>query len=538
MTITALILLPLSLSGFQAPGETGRETTCRLRGEYREDTLDYEEEKKRYFREKGSLKFSTSSSLNLTHVYIEQDQHHQYTWNLMLKDISPCFSLLLGNYYVHFGAGLLAGRKNPYIPDIFNIMNDYAPRFDSFTPCNSGNPRFSFHGIALSIIGKTENIQLSLNPFYSAKTRYFDDTRDENSISLNLTTVEQYDKKDGARTEPLSVIDYGVSVNLRFYRCLAFQIYHISSELRTPLQETINWNREENDEGIRETSAIRGYGMYVEYRDDYLRLFAEKSLSEEIIEQNDTTRLKKTGHAILIGASLNHPFIRASFSGKSSDTDYYSPHERTLGSWHPETGIFGECHIKPVRGLVIGSLYSSQRQKVPGQYDRERPVTTRERIYTRLTAGILKVMELMGNRVTCAQKGDHEKRHQVKGRFELLFEKRLNLGASFIRQYRNGTAPAGMYSLQAGIHPFSGIGLKGAYAVISSSADNTLYAVLLPLQKSNVPGIQTRDNCHALVGSFNLTFGTLQGSFRYLYLKYATTGEKQTRIELFSQGEF
>ncbi len=94
--------------------------------------------------------FSSESALNLSYIYLTKEKDYKYTWNVILNDISPNFSFITGNYFAHFGSGLLIGKKRIYDPDIFSfrITDSKTTEYKSaFTPCNNGNPVFAFNGL-------------------------------------------------------------------------------------------------------------------------------------------------------------------------------------------------------------------------------------------------------------------------------------------------------------------------------------------------------------------------------------------------------
>ena len=279
-----------------------------IESEYKKDSINYSETEQYFYREKLSVLFSGENALNLGYVYIEQEEKKRYTWSLVLNDVSPYFSFIMGNYYVNFGYDLIVGRKMAFEPDVFSNRTGEGNQ-NLFIPCKSGNPLYSFNGIAASCSKKIININTSLNFFYSINERFIDsDSYESGSIFSSMATIDgKYDKTYNA-SEPVEIHTTGGLLSLNAMDAFTLQLFYIFTLIKSQDKNKILWDSYDSYYAEYGTSGLLGNGFLLEYRDDYLNIFCEGDMTVRETNTDNKQKDNLKGYGMLYGITFRPPF--------------------------------------------------------------------------------------------------------------------------------------------------------------------------------------------------------------------------------------
>jgi hypothetical protein len=333
-----------------------------VQGEYRRDTLDYDDVEKQFAREKISLLFSKKSSLDFTHVYIDSTKENRFTWNIAVRDISPHFSCILGNYYINFGAGLLVGKKIGISSDLFS-RKIIVSRNSVFMPCNSGNPLFCFQGIAAIASYSFTDVTVSLSSFVSIKNRYANNKIYEaEKTELSFNSIIYRSNKDYLHTEPVEVNDYGCAADIRLGDHILLQTYFIYSDIRRN-NKSILWNYGDRGTMACGDKAFYGYGLFAQYRDEYITIFFESGVPNRVVRNSDGKHENVRDYGLVYGIKFRHPVFSLSLTGKNTGKTFYSPYSSGNGS--AENAWMANMSVTPLKKLTVGAGFFGERNISP-----------------------------------------------------------------------------------------------------------------------------------------------------------------------------
>ncbi len=537
-SIITVVVVVLFSHGVPALVNTGLSyIDYYLQSEYRNDTIDYDETEKNYFREKAIIHFSKKSSLNLAHVYIDEKDDRRFTWSLVLRDISPSVSFILGHYYVNFGSGLLIGKKSAYNPDIFS-QSGKVKHERIFSPCKSGNPTFAFRGIALSYHESAEDVGISINTFYSLKKRYIDENSyEEGATSSNLNSIEYRDDRDFKYHEPIEIRTHGSEFALDLIDLFHFQVHYIYTDVWSYNNREIYWDKRKRGGSESGISNLIGIGYSVQYCDDFVRIFFENDITSKSLSDNGDKKVDSSGYGILYGAALRHPIVNVSLILKDTNKEYYTPYESSMGSGYPEEGWFFNAGVKPGRGLKLGVATSYERKTSINSRDLEIPVIRKEMFYMSYSSRPINRCTMTLRRVEKKEYGDNWKRIQLRSGIEIDAPGHCSMTLSAIYQNGEGTNSSELYTggIKMTAIPYVRSTLSIGRAEISEG--NNIYAVISPIRYTNVPGIFIRKESSLFVMKTDVSYKKISLSVRCLY---QFEGDKvlQRRLDLFGSGYF
>ena len=519
----ALIVLLISLlHAVSAAAET--DYTLRVQGEFRRDAVDYEESAVEYHRERATLRFSKESELSAAHVRNPENGISRGTWNLLLGDMSPHLALTAGHFFVHFGKGLLAGKRSAYDPDVFTRRGGIHEG-GVFTPCRSGNPLFAFHGLGASLNAGGDELRVSLHSFYSIRERYISqDDYESRRTSSSLSTLESRDARTGAYIEPAQVRTHGTMLTATFLELFSARAYSLSSSAATPFGDDITAG------GLR---GFTGRGIMLEYRDDCLSLFYETAITASRYADDNGTDTDAEGRGYLAGTGLSIPFMKSSLIYKNMDAGYFSPYTSSTGEYLG-TGIFFDITLLPLKGLSLGASCSSERKTNTGSRDHDQAVSERERVF--LSWAWRWIDDLRSDLGISRRSGDESgDRRRFRQRLSLRPSQYFSIAASGTHQACRGLDDSRLGTAALGLHfrRSSGIALSYTRAVIGES--NPVYESLLPLKNSSIPGTFIRESGHLLACRATLAWRGLYFSTRILEQRCAG-GKRSTLAEFFASG--
>lgn len=420
-----------------------------IQTDYRNDSIDFSDKEKNFYRGKIGILFSQDSSLNFTYVCIDNKKEERYTYNLLLHDISEHASFIIGNYYTTFGLGHLIGRKRIYDPDILSTRINVSSK-KPFTPCNSGNPVFAFNGISALFSEEASYIQLSLYSFYSVKQRFIDDdSENSGKLDSSLSSLENRYNQDYNHNEPAALHTHGSMLSLKIIDLFLFQGFYVYTDLRSISDRKIAWEYNKNEAFASGISMFKGGGILTQYEDDYITVSFEGDISkiEKDFDADETSVNKKKqifGYGFLYWIRYAHPFLSFAISVKNADPDYYTPFGSSIGEDYPENGWFYKSEIKPFLNLRIGAAISSQKRKaVTGYTYNELPVTQREMIYLKYSHSFLKRLNIKVRRME-KRSGDIEKKMQFTESMKIEITKSIMLKLFNIYQRAYSAKPSNM----------------------------------------------------------------------------------------------
>lgn len=502
-----------------------------IKGEYRRDTIDYDETEREFYREKIRLNFSRLSSINLAHVCIGQAREHRFTWNIAATDISPYFKCMLGNFHINFGAGLMVGRKKGISPDLFS-RRLIISRGKPYMPCNSGNPLYSFRGAAAAAALTFAEISLSCSAFFSFKNRFADsglyaDDRTGNSFN----TIASRITRDYRHTEPVEINDYGCSIDLMAGEHMSIQCYFIYTNIRRDSHDIL-WNYAARGLLSYGDKAFYGYGLYAQYRDDYILIFFELGMSNRIVEYGWKKRKTIRDFGITYGFSFRHPAFRLSLTGKNTGKQFYSPY--SSGHGYAENAWTAELTIIPFPKLSLAAGFFSEKKIYPSYNETYLPHNRREQISIAYRLPHKGIVRMQFYCLRKEKQNGHEQYLQLRTSVQYFINGSILLSLSGKAQKKDGKN----YSLSAG----TGLGftiwnfatIMFHYSRFFISRENYLYSAVSPCQGSITPGRFIKSSSNLAVGTITVRYKETALSVRYEH-QFVLSGTIQHRIEFFGK---
>ncbi len=370
------ILALLVFSGTASHGGSSIEE-IELEAVYKRDIVDYDENEKSLYRERVRVRFSELSSFNFCHQYINNNEG-MYTWNLILFDIARNYRFILGNYNANFGTGLLMGKKKYIPPDQF-VSSMAVSRSEPFQPENSGNPIYSFNGIAGLWNYPMGSMEISINIFYSTRRRYISmDDYDNGFAGSNLNSINAKIEKDISHPEPVSINDIGFMTGIKYGKYFSIQAYAFQTEIMGTGRENISWDYYSDNTGIG-LHRFYGYGCFSQYSDDYSLIFFELGMSRREFRPGENAEELSMDYGFLCGFKFQFPLFFLSMAWKQTGINYYSLY--SSGKNYPEKLFEFESSLKLYDPVTAGAVLSSEKRITPGRYDYLLPLIIREGIF-------------------------------------------------------------------------------------------------------------------------------------------------------------
>ncbi|HNW27056.1 MAG TPA: hypothetical protein PKN50_01155 [Spirochaetota bacterium] len=496
----------IALLSLGAPAFGGEDTRSAPRvaisAEYRQDTLDYDDVEKRFFRESARLTFGKSSA-SFTHINVDMTKDNRFTWNINLRGLSPCFESIIGNYYANFGAGLLVGRKTALSPDLFKRTLAVSTG-NPFTPCSSGNPYFSFMGIAAGVRFSSERVSLSLDGYYSFRNRFArNDRQFPGFTGTSFTSILMRTEKDYRYSEPVEINDCGYSLMARIAGHLTMQSYFIYTFIKRSGNRNLVWNFDARMVPGGEKN-FYGYGFYFQYRDDYILIFVDVCFPNRVSTAVGGRTRTVRGFGIMYSLAFRHRACSLSFVGKQTDTDFYSPY--SAGKSHPETACTAVFSARPVRTFTMGASFFSEKNRMPSGNERYLRFTRREQVFIKYHSHLKGSCSVRAALVEWDGKDNKERHLRISSSSSIFIMKSIlfTLGGSVQRKIPGRFSG----SLSAGIRftLFNATTFNMRYSRFFIRAGTSLYAAA-----SRQAGSISRST--AVKSSSNILAGGLQARF-------------------------
>ncbi len=504
----------------------GKDYIFRIQSEYRRDAVDFEDDIHEFFRQKLNIHFSQKSEANAALVYDVQADASHYTWNLFLRDISPHVSFFAGNFYAHFGKGMLVGKRSVFQADVFLRQGEIFSG-ESITPATSGNPYFAFNGCGIIHQFSLSDITIRTLAFYSLKERYISQKDYETRSTLSsVWSLEKYDDRKEHRIEPVQMQTAGANMTMVLYRLFSIDVYGIRNEAQTPFDDDIVLR-----DGI---VRFKGFGFTAQYRDEFINIFSEIASSSTTYRSSGGNENESNGSASLSGISLRSAHLSASFAYKSAEAGYFSPYTAAIGEYIGQ-GLFLDARYTPGKNLIFGASASSEKKSSPSSGENDIPAIKRERLFCEYSFGLLHAMRLDYTRAY--RSIDEIDRKRYRGSITLGNPSLVLLAASGTYQTHSTAAPSYCTTTSLSFYVRRMLSAHASWTRGWIGKGNPVYQYLLPLKNSSIPGtfLRTSGNIYAVKFVFN-RWG-LHFSCRGI-LELPEDGTRTTLIEAFASGQY
>ncbi|MCL1865706.1 MAG: hypothetical protein FWF73_07850 [Spirochaetes bacterium] len=325
------------------------------------EVIDYEGDlAKTVFRSGTSILLSDTFIFNFTYLRNIDDDIYTYTWNLSAKEIGGFLNVTAGNYNLHFGSGLMMGRKTYSSSDPFSKKISIS-KDKTISLSNNGNPEYSLYGTVLEFYKNFDEAKIYLITFFSDQRRFItSEAFESGAIESSLFTLNTKAIQSKNHTEPVNIINYGGVLGLLSSQ-FNFQLYYFETDLKGDSGKDILWDKKKYfaPDGV---DLIKNSGLFAEYRDNNLSFFIEPAISTIV---NETT---VTDYAIAWGIGIKNQIMNLSISGKNCGLYFHS--EYSSGNRMPENVWELKCGIYPMKPFEIGCVIYSEKNLAPA-YNRD-----------------------------------------------------------------------------------------------------------------------------------------------------------------------
>jgi hypothetical protein len=422
-------------------------------------------------------------------------------------------------------------------PDMFsNRTGD--ENHNLFIPCKSGNPLFSFKGMAASYNKDICDVKISLNLFYSINERFIDSESYESGfIHSSMGTIDSREDKAYNRNEPVNIYTSGGLFSIHVMDPFFLKLYYIFTNIKSQDKDEILWDSYETYNTEYGISRLLGSGFLAEYRDEFLNIFCEGSVTARKIKNIENEKEKIPGYGMLYGIRFKPPFLKLSLIGKQMDGGFYSPYSSSIGEDYPEDAFFFNTEISPFRNLDIGSGLSSQRKTAAGSRDDAIPLTERQKIYINYNYGMLEELAITARRIERSDDEGRGEKYQLKEKADAALLKNLKLNIASVYQYGDLTGHSRIYQAGMDISFFSKFRFSIDYASACISNGNNIYVVISPVPGSSTPGIMIQEDSNIIISKLDFRHNDILLSFRYLY-QFTPDKSIHKRFEFSGSGRF
>jgi hypothetical protein len=434
----------------------------------------------------------------------------------------------------------MIGKKRIYDPDVFAFRineNDFAEYNPAFTPCNSGNPVFAFNGLATTFKWELSGAKFALNAFYSIKERFIDDeSYESNGIDSSIDTLDAKTKYAYNHNEPVEVHTGGTMLSALALNCLIFESYYIHADIRSRYKKEFLWEHSERSDMPRGISELNGFGLFSGYRDAFLNVLIDGTVTQKKTTTEDLRKEKEYGYGLLYKLRFTPPSLKMTITGKEADSSFYSPYTSSIGEDYPESAWFLDAEIKPCSNLKLASGVSSQKKTATSANDSEHPVVKKEAASIEYSSGRLESLKISGRRrERTDEKKEVKEQTLIKTEFAVTDFIKVNLAASCHWLDRNHESK--IYECGFLFIPAKGIKIYLTCISAYISGSNTVYTVISPLKDSSTPGFFITRNSALFVFKSEIKIGDIFLSGRYFY-QFKRGDTLHTRLEFYASGRF
>ncbi len=434
------------------------------------------------------------------------------TWFIQADPECKFFSMVLGNYTLHFGSGLMMGKKEFMKPDPFSRRHSFS-RDSVYAGSQSGNPAYSFSGIACAAKASDDSFKLQLVPFYSLQRRFISEQQiEEKAVASSLTTVNMKTAREGIYNSPADIINSGVIADATFLKLFHIQAYGFTTSLQSAGGESIIWEKTSASQGIKRVSS---FGLYMEYSDSCISIFAEPARS---IVSGTVCNIESD--CIAWGMSLHSEIFNAALSGKFSDRNFRSVY--ASGDSGSENILDFSASIIPYEHFMAGAAFYSEKDLTVNPGNDERRCFIREDVLASITG-----FRIFGSDFRFSRKlpldGEGDGRsQQYSCNINLSPVKEIYLRARYTGQ-SSGAGISWLWGAELKFMLLSYFSLSAGYSGIRAIPDNPLYAAITPASENNMD--ITRFISRGYGWSVKVKYSRLRDSF---FFRWCSTDDGKT----------
>jgi len=423
----------------------------------------------------GSFSIDGIYRFNITSMRNLDSDESTMTWFIQASPYGEFFSFILGSYALHFGSGLIMGKKEFIKPDPFSRRFSFS-RNNIFTGSQSGNPANSFFGIASAITAGDEDLNFRIAPFCSIQRRFISEEQAASgAVSSSLMTVNSKTVPQGKYVSPVDIINTGAVTDMAFMKLFHIQAFGFATTFRSACGERLLWEQSATSTG---TSRNLSGGIFAEYSDSFISIFAEP-----VFTLRSGPGWQKEGDCVSCGISLRNEIFRTSLNTKFSDRNFRSIY--AAGDSGPENLVDFSVSIIPWKHLKTGASFYSERDLTVNPGSDERKCFIREDAAASLTGFDLFGADLKFSRKVPLSGERGARSRQCSAIIDLTPPGNLCLRARYTGQF----CDAGMsyfWGAELKMMIFNCFSLSCGYTGVRAIRDNALYAVITPASENNM----------------------------------------------------
>ena len=426
---------------------------------------------------RGGASFSIDDiyRFNFTSMKNQDSGNITGTWFIQAEPGDKWFSFVLGNYSLHFGSGIMMGRKEFMRPDPFSRKLSFT-RDNLFSGSQSGNPAYSFYGIASSVKAGDDDFNFQLVPFCSMQRRFISEQQvSEGAVSSSLMTVNAKTVKDGLYASPVDIINLGVIADSRLMELFHIQLYGFSTALQSACGERILWEKTSTSPGIDRSSS---FGIFAEYSDSSISIFAEP-----VSSLRTGPGWSAHGECIAWGISLRNEIFNSSFNGKFSDRNFRSVY--ASGDSGPENLLDFSVSVIPFEHLRTGAAYYSENDLTVNPGSEERRCFIREEVMASITGFRIFGADFKFGRKLPLDGGSEGRSQQCSGLLNFTPGRNFYLRTRCTGQFSDA-GNSWLWSVESKLMFLTCFSLSAGYTMVRAVPDNAIYAAITPASENNM----------------------------------------------------
>ena len=505
LSLTIFIISPLTV--------WSDDYTIGIKTGVSREILNYEDDRNNLILRGGTvLDIPDIFSFNYTAIRNIDNKTFSYTWNLQASGISDFINFTAGNYNLHFGSGLMMGRKSYSAGDPFSKKISIAKE-RTIVPSNSGNPQYSLYGAVFEFYKSFEEVKMYYIPFFSIQRRFISrQSFESGAIDSSLFSLNSKIEKNGNNTEPVNIINYGGVIGFQTLSLFNLQLYYFETDLKGDSGKDILWDK--NKYYSRDgADLIKQGGFFAEYADNNISLFIEPAFSS--ISGSEVV----TDYAMAWGAGVQNHLMNFSVKGKNSGYNFHS--EYSSGSRTPERIWELKCGITPHKVFKTGFIVYTEKDLVPGYNKKYIEGSIEEEIFAALNMEKIDIGMNFKRREHYSTDREHPI-NQGNLSAALSFSDRIYLKVRSSAQKKDKVI-SGLGGCEVR-YLFSGyMSLSLGYTRIIINGENPFYAMITPASEHSSI---TRFDESAHGGSVNLKYKKEKNSF---YIRFTVTKKDSVR---------
>ena len=397
------------------------------------------------------------------------------TWYVLAAPENKIFSLVLGNYSLHFGSGLLMGKKTFMRPDPFSRKLSFT-RDSVFSGSGSGNPAYSFFGVTSSFYTGCDDLYFQIIPFYSRQRRFISEEQVySGAVSSSLMTVNTKTVEQGLYNSPADIVNRGIIGDAGFLGLFHFQVYGFSTILVSAGRDRLLWEKTSVSTG---TDEIISLGAFAEYGDENISIFVEPAGS---IRRGPGWQ--SYGGCVAWGVSLRNKIFSSVFNGKFSDRQFRSVY--SSGDSGPEDVLDFTFSFKTGKHIKTGAAFYSEKDLTVSTGSDERKCFIREEALASITGFSMFNADFKFGRKLPLNGDSGDSVQQFSSVLNFTFSRQFYLRGRCTYQFCNA-GRSWLCGSELKMMFLSYFCVSAGYTFIRAVQDNPLYGVITPASENNM----------------------------------------------------